>query len=165
MDYSDLVERLTHPDADIRTGALASLETLDDDAAPAMIDWLSHPDWRVRRASAIYADHHPDPELLARLRLTLHDPRAKVRMWAVHALGCEPCKPGGNPIDPVPALIQALETDRAPRVRRMAAAMLGQQGGRRVVRALKRAQSREQDDRVLAIITWALANGERLDPS
>ena len=163
MDYSELAGSLTHPNAAIRRDAVASLATLGDDAAPAMIAALSHPDWRVRRAGAIYADHHPDAELLKRLRLTLHDPKAKVRMWAVHSLGCEPCKPGGNPIDPVPALIQSLESDRAPRVRRMAAAMLSQQGGRRVVRALSRAQSREEDSRVLAIIAWAIATSDRTD--
>jgi len=164
MDYSDLERRLIHPDVSVRREALISLATLGDEAGPAMIAWLSHPDWRVRRASAIYADHHADPELLERLRLTLHDPKAKVRMWAVHSLGCEPCKPGGNPVDPVPALIHALQTDKAPRVRRMAAAMLAQQRGHRVTRALRRAQLREQDARVLAIIAWALATTEPVDP-
>lgn len=163
MNYADLEKRLIHPDPADRRDAMISLATLGDDAAPTMIAWLSHPDWRIRRAAAIYADHHPDPNLLARLRLTLHDPKAKVRMWAVHSLGCEPCKPGGNPIDPVPALVHALETDKAPRVRRMAAAMLSQQPGHRVVRALRRARTREEDPGVLAIVTWALATSERLD--
>ena len=131
--------------------AMSELRRLGEEAAPAVLEGMSHPDWRVRRASAIFVDHEPVPELIQRLRLVLHDPKAKVRMWAVHSLSCEPCKPGGNPVDPVPLIIQRLRDDRAPRVRRMAVAMLFQRPPeRRITRALRRAFAIDPDARVHA---------------
>ncbi len=155
--YTELVERLGHADKDERWKAVADLRALGDDAVPAVMEGLSHPDWRVRRGCAIFADHHPDPALLQRLKLTLHDPKAKVRMWAVHSLSCEPCKPGGNPVDPVPAVIKTLLEDKSPRVRRTAASMLAFQPAElRVTRALRRALQSETDERVRGFIRWGI---------
>lgn len=155
--YAELVEKLGSDTAAERWATYRVLVAAGDAAAEAVREGLSHPDWRVRRGCALWADHNPEPSVMERLRLTLHDPKAKVRMFAVHAMGCEPCKPGGNPVDAVPLLIQAMEHDKAPRVRRMAvAALIQQPPERRVVRALKRCLERETDARTLKIVAWRL---------
>ena len=50
-----------------------------------------------------------------------------MRLWAVHSISCETCKPGGNPLDVVPLLIERIELDESIKVRRMATSMLGSQ--------------------------------------
>ncbi|MGH2633809.1 MAG: HEAT repeat domain-containing protein [Tepidiformaceae bacterium] len=155
--YFDLVEGLGDPDPSKRALALKAMHAAGDAAIAAAILGLSHPDWRVRRGCAMYADHHPDPELLQRLRLTLHDPKAKVRKWAVHALACDPCKPGGNPVDPIPPAVSALK-DHSVRVRRAAAwALAAQPPQKRSVRALRRTLASETDVKVLQAIGWGLS--------
>src|SRR5262245_16014173 len=94
-DVQLIMQGLAHIEAEQRWRSYADLMSAGDAALPAVIDGLSSPDWRVRRACALFADHNPDPGLLERLKLTLNDPKAKVRMFAVHAMACEPCKPGG----------------------------------------------------------------------
>jgi HEAT repeat protein len=155
---SDLIARLGGGTAEDRWSAYAELEDLPEDQAAALAtDALSNADWRVRRAGAIYADHHPVPSLMERLELALHDPKAKVRMFAVHSLACEPCKPGGNPVDAVPLLIRALKEDKAPRVRKTAAIMLWQQPPeRRIVRALRVAAERETHEKTRRWMRYVL---------
>jgi HEAT repeat protein len=155
--YTAVVERMGDPDAGERWKAFAELMHAGPAATTAVLHGLSNPDWRVRRGCALYADHHPEPELLERLRLALTDPKAKVRLMAVHGLACEPCKPGGNPIDPVPLLIRALKDDRALRVRRHAANMLCQQpGSRRITRAFRWSLEHETDAKLLRAINRGL---------
>jgi HEAT repeat protein len=149
IDYRETVARLGHADDRERWRAYAELVEAGFAAAPAVREGLSHPDWRVRRGCALFGDHYPDPELLERLKLTLTDPKAKVRLFAVHALSCEPCKPGGTPVDAVPLLIRALKEDRAIRVRRHAANMLAQQPPeRRIIRAFRWSLANEDDERL-----------------
>lgn len=146
--------------------ALAELRTIGESAAPAILEGLSHPDWRVRRASAIFVDHEPVPELIERLRLALYDPKAKVRMWAVHSLACEPCKPGGNPLDPVPPIVRRLHEDKAVRVRRMAMNMLIQRPPeRRITRAVRQALAVEQDARIQRAGRWWLKRHSLAGPA
>jgi len=54
----------------------------------------------------------------------LRDPKAEVRVWAVHSLACEVCKDGPNPIDAIPLLLERIEGDPNLKVRRQAVAML-----------------------------------------
>jgi HEAT repeat protein len=144
--------QLAQPGRDVRVRG-----EVGDEAVEAALLGLSHADWRVRRGCARFADHHPDARLLERLALTLHDPKAKVRKWAVHSLACDPCKPGGNPVDGVPPAIRALK-DKAVRVRRTAAWTLASQAPeRRSVRALRAAAVAETDPRVLLAIQWGLS--------
>ena len=155
--HFELVEQLGHADPAERERALRELHIAGDSAVPAVLLGLSNADWRVRRGCAMFVDHHPDPGLMDRLRLTLHDPKAKVRKWAVHSLACDPCKPGGNPVDPVPAAVRALD-DRSLRVRRTAAwSLAAQSPERRSVRALRRALDSETDEKVLKAIHWGLS--------
>ena len=154
--YAATVERLSGPGQQ-KWDALLELRAAGDAAIPAVFDGMSHPDWQIRRGCAIYVDHEPDPQLMQRLVLLLNDPKAKVRMWAVHSIGCEPCKPGGNPLDAVPLLIRAMLEDKAPRVRRMAVLMLMQQAPeRRIVRAYRRALARETDAKAIRFLNYGL---------
>ena len=158
IDTHDLLDRMGGPVGPERWKAYGELEALGAEAASQLaIEMLSHPNWYVRRAAAIYADHHPDPALLERLKLALHDPKAKVRLFAVHSLSCEPCKPGGNPVDATPYLIRAMKEDKAPRVRRMAAVMLTLGAPeKRVVRAFRHVLEHEPDEKVRRWATMAL---------
>lgn len=158
-----LVEQLGSDDHEESWLAFRNLNEMGDEAVLAVLDGLSHANWRVRRGCALYVDRHPVPELLDRIRLTLHDPKARVRMLAVHSLACEHCKPGGNPADPIPALINALKNDKAIRVRRMAAAGLTQYADEtRVARALRRALESEVDRRLRKVLHWGLQRHQKL---
>jgi HEAT repeat protein len=104
---------------------------------PAIRAGLTHCDWNIRRWCASLADNFADAELFHALVPLLNDPKAEVRVWAVHSLSCETCKDGPNPIDAVPLLLQRIESDVSMKVRRQAAAML--------------AHHRLPDDRVLPV--------------
>ena len=91
---------------------------------PALRQGLRHANWQVRRWCAILADNFADAETLRALTPLLHDPRADVRVWAVHSLSCEGCKSGPNPIDVIPLLLERIEQDPNIKVRRQAVAML-----------------------------------------
>jgi hypothetical protein len=161
----ELVAALATADRQEHWAAFAGLMAMGEGAAPAVLAGLSHPDWRVRRSCALFADHHPSPVLLDRLRLALHDPRAKVRLFAVHGLACEPCKPGGNPIDPVPLLVRALKFDRGIRVRRHAAVMLSQQPPEpRIARAFRWVREHESDAKLRKTVArWMDRHGGEKD--
>lgn len=115
---ADLVESET------RFPAYTALNAMGSDALPAIKRGLQHDDWQVRRWCAMLLDHLADAEALHALVPLLHDPKAAVRLWAVHSLSCDGCKVGENPIDTVPLLLERIEVDESIRVRRMAAAML-----------------------------------------
>src|SRR5262245_4552106 len=80
--------------------------------------------WEVRRWCAYYFDRHADVASLPLLIPLLRDPKSKVRLFAVHSIACEHCKPGDHCLDAVPLLIERIEDDDSIRVRRMAAASL-----------------------------------------
>ena len=111
----------------------------------------------MRRWCAAHMDHHADRSALERLALTLEDPKAKVRLWAVHSIACEPCKPGQHGFDVVPLILKRLREDKAVRVRRMAALMLAMRTpDRRIARAFRRRRAEEQDAKVLKHMQWGL---------
>jgi HEAT repeat protein len=92
------------------------------------LDALSHPNPRVRRGAADFLDHHADDRCVARLaELALHDPVARVRWAAVHALLCQRCKPAPLTVDVIPLLVLVAREDHSPRVRSSALWGLGQQ--------------------------------------
>lgn len=153
------VESLGADSREDREAAFRQLSALGDAVVPVIMQGLGHPNWRVRRGCAQFADRHPDPALLERLRLTVHDPKARVRAIAVHSLGCEHCKVGGNPLDPIPVLLQRLKHDKAIRVRRMAAATLVPfVAERRVARAFRRSLATESDVRLRRLLGWGIAH-------
>lgn len=118
----ELVEQFA--DASHRMAAFLALYARGRRALPAVRQGLAHPNWQVRRWSAIVADNVADAVTLRALIPLLRDPKAEVRVWAVHSLACETCKDGPNPIDAVALLLERIAEDTDMRVRRQAVAML-----------------------------------------
>jgi len=121
-DARELVARLA--DTSTRGAAFARLVALGPTARDAVREGLGHGHWEVRRWCAIWMDRHADPESLRDLVPLLRDPKSKVRLFAVHTLGCERCKTGENPVDVVPLLVELIRNDESIRVRRHAVSML-----------------------------------------
>jgi hypothetical protein len=68
-------------------------------------------------------------------------------------------------VDAVPLLVRALKEDRALRVRRHAAVMLGQQGPQKpIIRAFRWSLANESDERIHRSIRWAFKQWG-LDPA
>ena len=107
-----------------RMAAFLALYSRGKEAVPAIRAGLAHSDWNIRRWCASLADNFADEELFQALIPLLNDPKAEVRVWAVHALSCETCKDGPNPIDATPLLLDRIESDESMKVRRQAASML-----------------------------------------
>jgi HEAT repeat protein len=107
-----------------RMAAFLALYARGPKALPAVRKGLQDANWHIRHWSAILADNFADGEILRTLTSLLHDPKAEVRVWAVHALSCERCKDGPNPVDAVPLLLERIQQDSNMRVRRQAVAML-----------------------------------------
>jgi HEAT repeat protein len=126
-----------------RMPAFLALYSRGKEAVPAIRAGLTHSDWNIRRWCASLADNFADAELFQALIPLLHDPKADVRVWAVHSLSCETCKDGPNPIDAVPLLLDRIESDDSMKVRRQAASML--------------AHHRSPDVRVLPVFQRLLA--------
>jgi HEAT repeat protein len=119
---AELVDEFATPQN--RLAAFLALYARGAHALPAVRQGLQHPNWQIRRWSAIVADNLADAETRLALLPLLHDPKAEVRVWAVHALSCERCTVGPNPIDAVPLLLERIERDASMKVRRHAVAML-----------------------------------------
>lgn len=137
-DPLGLVDALATPET--RFPAYQALVDLGEDALPAIRSGLSHGNWQVRKWSAMILDRVADAESLAALVPLLRDPKADVRLWAVHSLSYDHCKADvACPVDAVPHLIERIELDESIRVRRMATIMLGTDyADRRALPVLKR---------------------------
>jgi HEAT repeat protein len=103
---------------------LEQLVAMGSEALPAVVEGLGHGDWRVRRGCLVYLDHHGDGPALERVVPLLRDPKSEVRLWAVHTLGCDRCKPGENPLDVDDLLIERALHDESIRVRRQTVCVL-----------------------------------------
>lgn len=113
-------------DSTDRFGTYEALIALGEEAIPALRDGLRDDDWQIRRWCAICLDRVADGDALRDLVGLLDDPKAAVRLWAVHSLACDHCKQDVEcPVDTVPLLIRRIEEDPSMRVRRMAVIMLG----------------------------------------
>jgi HEAT repeat protein len=104
--------------------ALQELSELGAAALPAVKAGLLHGNWRVRRGCVVYFDHSADLDALELVIPLLHDPKSDVRRWAVHALACDRCKPGENPLDVEPYLVERALHDESLSVRRHAVVSL-----------------------------------------
>ena len=133
-----------------RMPAFLALYSRGVEALPSVRQGLQHANWHIRHWSAILADNLADAETLRALIPLLHDPRAEVRVWAVHSLSCERCKNGSNPVDVIPLLLERIEQDPNIRVRRQAVAMLAyhRTPDPRVPPIFKRIVSEEADNRL-----------------
>lgn len=140
-----------------RVPAWKMLKEAGQEGRVAVREGLSHPQWRVRKWCALFIDNNADVESLERLLLTLHDPHHKVRMWAVHALGCDRCKGGEMVLDAVPQIAERLRDDKSLKVRRTAANFLAlRPTDKRARRALRRALEVETDHRLVNMAKWGL---------
>lgn len=158
-DYRALVEQLAEKKT--RWPAYMALHEAGPAALDATIEGLPHEDWQVRRWCAIYMDHNADERALKRLILTLEDPKAKVRRWAVHSIACEPCKEGEHPLDAVPLLAKRLKEDKSIKVRRTAALSLLQWATeKRVRRLLRGILDSEEDMKIRRYANWGLRRPE-----
>ena len=130
-----------------RMAAFLALYTRGTKALAAVREGLKHPNWQIRRWSAMFADNFADGATLQALTPLLHDPKAEVRVWAVHSLSCEICKDGPNPIDAIPLLLERIEGDPNIKVRRQAVAMLAhhRMPDARVLPVFKKIISEEHD--------------------
>ena len=142
-DPGELVDLLANDEK--RWDAFMGLMTLGQAALPAVRDGLGDGRWQVRRWCAIYLDHNADAASLKHLLPLLHDPKSKVRLWAVHSISCDTCKEDENPIDVLPLLVERIEHDESVRVRRMATVMLS---------------TRPPDPRAVAVFEKLLQNEE-----
>jgi hypothetical protein len=107
-----------------RDGAWRRLNELGPGARNAVLEGLGHANWEVRRWCALWFDRHPEPEALEAMKPLLRDPKSQVRMFALHTLACDRCKPGESVSDVVPLLIERIRQDESIRVRRHAVMML-----------------------------------------
>lgn len=122
----ELVNRLA--DKSQRNDAYAALHRLGKAAVHAAREGLGDGRWQVRRWCAAILDHCGGPESRKWLVPLLRDPKADVRLWAVHTIGCERCIGGQTaPVPVVPLLLERLWQDESIRVRRQAACGLGMQ--------------------------------------
>lgn len=119
---------------------------------PAVRSGFEHSDWNVRRWCAVVADNFADTETLQALVPLLNDQKSQVRVFAVHALSCEQCKDGPNPIDATPMLLERIAKDESIKVRRQAVAMLAHHRtpDPRVVPIFRKVLA-EEDDRKLRL--------------
>jgi HEAT repeat protein len=124
-DPRELVARLAQDEE--RQGAWSRLLEVGPSAKDAVLEGLGHANWQVRRLCLIWFDHFADPESLEAMLPLLHDPKSKVRLFAVHSISCDRCKSGKNPINVVPLLIDRIRNDESIRVRRHAVIMLAHQ--------------------------------------
>lgn len=107
-----------------RMAAFLALYGRGEESLPAIRKGFSDANWQIRRWCAIAADNFADVETLQAMLPLLNDPKAEVRLWAVHSLSCEVCKDGPNPLDTTSLLLERIQHDTSIKVRRQAVAML-----------------------------------------
>lgn len=98
------------------------------DAAPFVRRGLHHADPAVVVGCCRVLDHFLFDEAIPDLIELLNHQNADVRAWAMHALACDRCKEGAcrpGEDDSVPMALGMLEHDPSPRVRVMAADLIG----------------------------------------
>jgi hypothetical protein len=86
---------------------------------------LAHPNPKTRRACLGVLDHEANDESMDVFRRCLADPVPRVRLAALHGLGCQRCK--HNPVDSydvAPDLMVLARTDPSPKVRQAVVAGL-----------------------------------------
>jgi HEAT repeat protein len=162
LTSSELVQRLASRSFAQSQAAAEVLFTRGAAALDALVEGLSHPDWRVRKQCAGLMDHLGDDRCVEPLRRALTDPIEGVRRLAIHALGCQPCKPAPLTVNIVGLLIERALSDPSIRVRRVAVHMLGlQPHAARVVETLQTIVDQETDPGLLSRARYALAEQRR----
>jgi HEAT repeat protein len=161
LDPQQFVELLGNNDFALSQAATEVLFERGVSALDALVEGLSHPNWRVRKNCAGLMDHLGDDHCIEPLRRVLNDPIVGVRRLAVHALGCQPCKPAPLPADIIGLLLERALSDPSIRVRRVAVHMLGLQPyDARAVEALQAILDQETDPKLLSRARYALREHE-----
>lgn len=119
------VELLASKDWRVRSAAETALAQAGQPALGAVIAGLAHLHPAIRRHCAAFMDHHATDRCIAPLSQLLSDPVAGVRREAIHALGCQRCKPLPLAVDALPLLIERALNDPSKRVRLSAVAGIG----------------------------------------
>jgi HEAT repeat protein len=162
LTSSQLVQQLASREFAQSHAAAEVLFTRGVAALDALVEGLSHPDWRVRKQCAGLMDHLGDDRCVKPLHRALSDPIEGVRRLAIHALGCQPCKAAPLAVDIVDLLIERALSDPSIRVRRVAVHMLGlQPHDARAIAALETILARETDTGLLSRARYAL-EGHRM---
>jgi len=126
-DPTQLVRILGSRTRRVRAAAGVRLESLGKAGVAAAVAGLSDPDPRVRCGAADFMDHHAGEDCVEKLRdMALHDPVPYVRDVALHALGCQRCKPEPLAVDPLDILLLRAKTETSWKRRRGAVWSLAQ---------------------------------------
>ena len=117
----------------------------------AAVTALSDPDPRIRAAAAAYMDHFADQSCVPKLLdLAYNDPVRQVRAQALHALGCQRCKPEPLDVDDFPILVHVALNDDSWKQRRSAVQTIAHRiPDPRVKEVLEQVLARETDPHVL----------------
>jgi HEAT repeat protein len=157
-DYHKHVNALSSTDWKKRDEELKILREGGRATLSAMKQAFTHGDWRVRRECAAYMDHFADNTCVAVLLRALKDPNQKVRRNAIHSLSCDRCKPAPLISDVIPQIMDVVENDRSPRVRRSALGLLiGRMPEPRVAALLHKIAASEPDRKMQRHAERALA--------
>jgi HEAT repeats len=126
-DPARLVQILGSRTRRVRAAVELRLESLGKPGVDAAIAGLSDPDPRVRCGAADFMDHHADEDCVEKLRdMALNDPVPYVRDMALHALGCQRCKPAPLAVDTLDIIILRAKTEASWKKRRGAVWSLSQ---------------------------------------
>jgi len=128
--------------------ALRNLMRGGADAAPSVRQGLHHPNPEVVVGCCRVLDHFLFDEAIPDILELLNHEHDDVRAWAMHALACDRCKEGAcrpGEDDSVPIALSLLVHDPSPRVRVMAADLMGTVVHRRADVAEALAHARDCD--------------------
>ncbi len=118
-DPAQLVQIMGSRSKRVRAAVQIELESFGKAGVDAAIKGLSDPDPRVRCGAADFMDHHADEDCIEKLRdMALNDPVPYVRDMALHALGCQRCKPEPLAVDTLDIVILRAKTEESWKKRR-----------------------------------------------
>jgi HEAT repeat protein len=113
-------------------------------------------DSSVRWQSVMLLDHYDDDRHFDALVRAAHDPVARVRRHAVHALGCDACKRTAGCVDPIPTLTDSALHDKNAKVRRHATwSLMMRLPDPRARAVLQQLAASDSDERVRRDAGWA----------
>ncbi len=140
----------------VRAAVQAQLESLGKAGVDAAIAGLSDPDPRVRYGAADFMDHHADEDCVEKLRdMALNDPVPYVRDVALHALGCQRCKPQPLAVDTLDIMLLRARSEESWKMRRGAVWSLSQRTMEPGVKeTLLEIAERDPDPRVAQAARW-----------
>ena len=153
-----LVQVLSSRSPRVRAAVQIQLESLGKAGVNAAIAGLSDPDPRVRYGAADFMDHHADEDCVQKLRdMALNDPVEYVRDMALHALGCQRCKPEPLAVDTLDIEILRAKTHESWKRRRGAVWTLSQRNmDPGVKETLQYLVDHDPDPRVVQAARWGL---------